>query len=57
MKAIVIEQLNQRGLTHLFSEKQFEGYKRKILNRMPNSNRYYAALLVFDMFVLNAPRQ
>jgi len=57
MKAIVIEQLSQRGLTHLFSEKQFEGYKRKVTKQIPNGNRYYAALLVFDMFVLNAPIQ
>ena len=56
MKTIVIEQLAQRGLNHLFSEKQFNSYKNKILKSKPHSNRYYVALLVFDMFVLNAPR-
>lgn len=55
MKSIVIEQLSQHGLTHIFSEKQFNSYKNKITKGKPHCNRYYLALRVFDMFVLNAP--
>jgi hypothetical protein len=53
MKSIVIEQLSQRGLNHIFSEKQFQQYSRKILTSNPGANRYYVALKIFDMFILN----
>jgi hypothetical protein len=55
MKSIVIEQLQQRGLMHLFNEREFKSYSRKVLSSSPNGNRYYAALHVFDMFIVNAP--
>ncbi len=54
MKSIVIEQLSLRGLEHIFSDKQFNSYSRKILSAYPHANRYYVALGIFDMFVLNA---
>ena len=55
MKNIVIEQLSQRGLMHLYSETLFKQYQRKALKSSPNGNKYYAALSVFDMFIVNAP--
>lgn len=54
MKSIVIEQLSQRGLNHIFSDRLFNSYSRKILSNNPHANRYYVALGIFDMFVLNA---
>lgn len=54
MKNIVIEQLSQRGLAHLFNEKDFKTYLTKILRKEPHANRYYAGLLIFDMFILNS---
>jgi hypothetical protein len=53
MKNIVIEQLTQRGLTHLFNEKDFKTYKNKISRQQPHANAYFAALQIFDMFILN----
>lgn len=50
-----MEQLSQRGLEHIFTEKLFEQYKRKVERKFPYGNKYYAALAVFDMFILNAP--
>lgn len=53
MKNIVIEQLDQRGLTHLFNEKDFTAYKNKISRQQPHANPYFAALQIFDMFIVN----
>lgn len=53
MKSIVIEQLEQRGLRAIFNDADFEHYKKKIFRGNAGINRYYAALSIFDMFVLN----
>jgi hypothetical protein len=54
MKSIVIEQLEQRGLMHLFNERDFNSYKRKLQTKNRSSNQYYTALHIFDMFIVNA---
>ncbi len=50
-----MEQLSQRGLENIFNEKLFKQYQRKVRRQIPYAHPYYAALSVFDMFVLNAP--
>jgi len=54
MKNIVVELLSQRGLLHIYSDTNFKSYSKKILSNNPNANRYYVALGIFDMFILNA---
>lgn len=55
MKKNVLEQLELRGLAHIFNEKDFLTYKRKLCRNNPEGNRYYIALAVYDMFIVNAP--
>ncbi len=50
-----MEQLSQRGLENIYSDKLFKQYQRKVRKQTPYSHPYYAALRVFDMFVTNAP--
>ncbi len=54
MKKTVLEQLEQRGLLHIYSESKFESFKTKVTRQSPHGNRYYLALLIFDMFILNS---
>ena len=55
MKSIVIEQLEQRGLMHLFNERDFNSYRRKLQTKRMGGNQYYTALHIFDMFIVNSP--
>ena len=50
---IVIEQLEQRGLQHIYSEKKFKDFKNKITRSNPGANSFLVALSIFDMFIIN----
>lgn len=54
MKKFVIELLQQKDLEHLFNEPEYNGYKAKLYKRNSQPNKYYMALLIMDMFILNA---
>lgn len=54
MKKFVIELLQQKELEHLFNEPEYNGYKAKLYQRNSQPNKYYMALLIMDMFILNA---
>lgn len=57
MKEIVIEQLQQRELGHLFNEADFKLYQKKAKTNGTGGNAYLIALNVFDMFVCNGSKQ
>ena len=54
MKKTVMEQLEQRGLLHIYSDEKFETFKRKIFRQTPGANTYLVALAIFDMFIINS---
>ena len=56
MKNIVLEQLSQRGLEQIYSEKLFKSYCRKIRAKRPYTHPYIVAQGIFDMFITNAPK-
>ena len=53
MELIVKEQLELRGLSNLFPQEKFNQYKNKIVRQTPGANKYWLALGVFDMFIIN----
>lgn len=53
MKEIVKEQLEQRGLIHLYSDKQFNSYYQKLRGSNGSCNTMLMALRVLDLFICN----
>jgi hypothetical protein len=54
MKKMVIQQLEQRGLKHIFNETEFNTYKKKATGGRGYNNNYMLALNIMDMFILNS---
>lgn len=54
MKKIVLELLEQRELSYLFNESDFNYYKRKATNGRGFVNQYWLSLAILDMFIINA---
>jgi hypothetical protein len=55
MKKLVIDLLQQRELTHIFNEKDYNHYKSKVTRGIRDYNEYSAAFLIMDMFIVNTP--
>lgn len=53
MKKIVLELLQERELSHLYNETDFNYYKRKATNGRGFANQYWLSLAILDMFILN----
>jgi hypothetical protein len=54
MKELVIEQLQQRDLAHIFNEHDFKIYVRKSKQNGKGNNKYLEALNILDLFILNS---
>lgn len=50
---IIKDILSDRELNYIYSESRSENFRKKIQRNHPHGNKYYIALLVVDMLVLN----
>lgn len=58
MKEIVMGQLAQRDLLHLYSDRQFQNYVNKTIRTRKGGNKLLIAYHVLDLFILNGkPRE
>lgn len=53
MKKFVIQTLNERGFSHVFSEKLYKYYYYKTTKDAKGGNAYLIGLSIFDMFIQN----
>ncbi|MGE0638376.1 MAG: hypothetical protein AB7G44_07140 [Bacteroidia bacterium] len=51
IKTMVIETLKERGFQHLFCQKKYNTYYRKMKK---GGNRYYMAMYIADCILLNS---
>ncbi|MBC7614712.1 MAG: hypothetical protein H7202_01455 [Pedobacter sp.] len=56
MKNYVLEFLEQRGLSHIFNERDYKYYRLKLTAGKGRNevNVYYTALNIMDMFIINS---
>lgn len=54
MKKLVIEALEVRQLSHIFSEKKFNSYYKKVNKSARGNNAILKAYSILDLFIVNA---